>query len=185
MQRALAIDLDLGENAAAAADTASLGSALRKLGRLDKAVTALTGAFDLIGPADEPFKLCMLHTVISLMLPFCLLGIVNLELAQGRTEQALAAYRQSVDGCRRARYVEGLAQLLREPLRAAGELNGNDRAGSWLGATTLTCRRAPRAVLRRRRCLLVQRTRPSMGHRSHLGLTWITRATKNRARCCV
>ena len=41
------------------------------------------------------------------------------------------------------------------------------------------------AVLRSRSCLLVQRTEPSMGHRSHLGLTWITRATENRAGCCV
>ena len=167
VQRALALDLELEEHAAAAADTASLGGALRKLGRLDDAVTALTGAFDLIGPADEPFKLCMLHTVISqvyrdmgdtdaalrhlevvrdlainrrlpLMLPFCLPGIANLKLAQGRTEDALAAYRQSVDGCRRARYVEGLAQSLRgwgealfglgrfeealDPLREAGDL---------------------------------------------------------------
>jgi tetratricopeptide (TPR) repeat protein/class 3 adenylate cyclase len=167
VQRALAIDLELKEHAAAAADTASLGSALRRLGRLDEAVTALNGAFDLIGPADEPIKLCMLHTVTSqvyrdmgdtdaalqhlevvrdlaisrrlpLMLPFCLPGIANLKLAQGRTEEALAAYRQSVDGCRQARYVEGLAQSLRgwgealfglqhfqealDPLRESGDL---------------------------------------------------------------
>jgi tetratricopeptide (TPR) repeat protein len=147
VQRALSIDLELEEHAAAAADTASLGSALRKLGRMDEAVSALNGAFDLIGPADEPVRLCMLHTVISqvyrdigdtddalrhlevvrdlaisrrlpLMLPFCLPGIANLKLAQGRTEEALAAYRQSVDGCRQARYVEGLAQSL----RGAGDL---------------------------------------------------------------
>jgi tetratricopeptide (TPR) repeat protein len=167
VQRALSIDLELEEHAAAAADTASLGSALRKLGRMDEAVSALNGAFDLIGPADEPVRLCMLHTVISqvyrdigdtdaalrhlevvrdlaisrrlpLMLPFCLPGIANLKLAQGRTEEALAAYRQSVDGCRQARYVEGLAQSLRgwgealfglqrfqealDPLREAGDL---------------------------------------------------------------
>jgi tetratricopeptide (TPR) repeat protein/class 3 adenylate cyclase len=167
VERALSIDLELEEHAAAAADTASLGSALRKLGRFDDAVTALTGALDLVGPADEPVKVCMLHTVISqvyrdigdtdaalrhlevvrdlaisrrlpLMLPFCLPGIANFELAQGRTEEALAAYRQLVDGCRRARYVEGLAQSLRgwgealfglqrfeealDPLREAGDL---------------------------------------------------------------
>ena len=167
VRRALEIDLELDEHAAAAADTASLGNALRKLGRLDDAVTALTGALDLITPADEPFKVCMLHTVMSqayrdmgdtdaalrhlevvrdlaisrrlpLMLPFCLPGIANLELAKGRTEEALAAYRQSVDGCRRTHYVEGLAQSLRglgealfglqrfeealDPLREAGDL---------------------------------------------------------------
>jgi tetratricopeptide (TPR) repeat protein len=142
VQHALAIDLELEEPSAAAADTAGLGNALRKLGRLDEALAAVTGAFDYIRPADEPAKSCMLHTVISqvyrdmgdtdaalvhlevvrdlaisrrlpLMLPFCLPGIANLKLAQGRTEEALAAYRQSVDACRRTRYAEGLAQSLR------------------------------------------------------------------------
>jgi hypothetical protein len=32
---------------------------------------------------------------------------------RGRADEALAAYRQSVDSCRRARYVEGLVQSLR------------------------------------------------------------------------
>jgi tetratricopeptide (TPR) repeat protein/class 3 adenylate cyclase len=139
---ALAMDLELGETTAAAGAMISLGNIYRNLGRFDEALAVLEEARRCVTVEDDPAKWVMATTLIGrtyretgdvdralpylehalavavehqipFVVGFVMPGIAHIQLAQDRTEEALATYRQLADISRRDRHAEGLAQALR------------------------------------------------------------------------
>ncbi len=153
IERALALDMQLGEHAAAAGEVASLGNVLRKMGRPLDAIEALMQARQRLSRETDPSKWCAVLTVIAsahrdlgddetalrflmeardtaierqlpILASFSLPAIAHIQLQQGNVEEGLATYRQAAGLSRRARHADGLAQSL----RALGEvLLGLDR----------------------------------------------------------
>ncbi len=139
IERVLALGRAAGDTRAEAGDLATLGNVLRALGQSERSLTVLSAALERMEVAWNPARYGYLLNVIAavhrdlgnndaaldfyrrtaeyMTVPtyasFTLPSVAFILLQQGRTDDALATYREAVELTRKSRYAEGAANANR------------------------------------------------------------------------